>query len=1059
MDAERFKYFLDIISEGFWDWDLKAERGYLSPRYCELTDCASDENVFSSEFLKKYVHPDDYNHILHVFQERLQGKLDVSVIEYRVLLKDGTVRWIEDRGKIVEYDDQGLPSRMVGAIIDITERKQSESLLKQSEENFRVAFEGASDAIFWADAVTGTLINCNMAAEKMLEYSREEIIGKHQTWLHPPEMEEYFEQQFKRTVVLHDQIDHAEAIVVSKSGRKIPVHIKHSITKLGDRDVMQGLFRDVSEQKQAEKSLLQSFNLLNDLSHQVPGVLFQTLVFRDGTICTPYSSDKLQELYEVTPDQIRSDISAIVERFHPDDRERTLASFYNATEKINKWECEFRVLLPRQGLKWLYGVALPQQRQDGTVHFYGFIIDITERKQKEDKQREINSLQDILLESIDAGVVIIDAHTHIIEQVNNKCLELFEGTEDQIIGSVCHYLLCPAEKGSCPVTDHGQDVDSSDRILLRADGSRLPILKSVRHIRIDGKDKLLETLIDITERKRAEEMIREQEARLRAVVDNLPFEFWAYDWEKRIIMQNPACISNWGNMLGKLLADLDVPDAVRKRWNESLGRAKTGEIVQEEVLYDANGSERFCFEIAAPVSDIGTCWGAALVSVDITSLKKAEAEIQRLAYHDPLTGLPNRLLLNDRLTSVLADAKRYGHGAAVLFIDLDNFKVINDSLGHAIGDLLLCEVGKHLEAGIRKSDTIARTGGDEFVVVLEDIVTPAAAAFVAQNLLQDLATPFSIKGQQLFVSASIGIALYPDDGTDTDTLLKSADAAMYDAKEAGKNIYHFYTAEINLRVEERLRLENELRQALIRNEFFLRYQPIWNVTTGEICGMEALLRWLHPQWGELQPNTFIPIAEETGLIIPIGEWVLRTAFQMLEDLQAVEEAHLRISINISGRQLRDHNLADHIAALLLKSRINPASIELEITESSLMHNVDEAVSVLSALKKMGVSLAIDDFGKGYSSLYYLKRFPLDRLKIDKSFIRDVAMNEDDAAIVRATIALAQSLKLEVTAEGIETVAQKEFIQEHGCNEMQGFLFSRPVMEKLIFELLRSCAQK
>jgi diguanylate cyclase (GGDEF)-like protein len=448
--------------------------------------------------------------------------------------------------------------------------------------------------------------------------------------------------------------------------------------------------------------------------------------------------------------------------------------------------------------------------------------------------------------------------------------------------------------------------------------------------------------------------------------------------------------------------------------------------------------------------------------------KRSEERIRRMAYYDPLTNLPNRSLFHDRLRQAVAHGERHSLNMAVLFLDLDNFKRVNDTLEHRIGDLLLQEVAERLSGCLRSSDTVsrqsaetasstvARLGGDEFTILLPEIDSMDCVARVARRILNVVAKPFRLEGHEVFVTGSIGIAVFPDDGRDMDTLLKNADTAMYHAKEHGKNNFQFYKRSMNASAFERMTLENDLRKAIEQDEFMLYYQPRLDLPTGKICAMEALIRWNNPERGVVSPADFIPLAEESGLIIPIGEWVLRSACRQLNIWQRNEapEMLVAVSMNISGKQFRQESLVQTIERILQDYDIEPDKLEVEITESVMMKNAELTMTTLERLKEMGVRLSMDDFGTGYSSFNYLKRFPLDVIKIDKSFVKDVNNNEEDAAIVRAIIAMARSLKLRVIAEGVETPDQLRFLQENGCDEIQGYLLSPPVPADEVIPLIR-----
>jgi diguanylate cyclase (GGDEF)-like protein len=440
---------------------------------------------------------------------------------------------------------------------------------------------------------------------------------------------------------------------------------------------------------------------------------------------------------------------------------------------------------------------------------------------------------------------------------------------------------------------------------------------------------------------------------------------------------------------------------------------------------------------------------------DATTARAAAEEITHTAEHDFLTGLPNRLLLNDRIGQAIASAQRHRTEVALLFLDLDGFKHINDSLGHPIGDKLLQSVAKRLVACVRGADTVSRQGGDEFVALLAEVQHPEDAAVLARKMLQAVAEAHPIDRHDLHITTSIGVSVYPDDGLDAETLIKNADTAMYQAKANGRHGYQFFTPAMNVRAVERQAIEEGLRRALERREFALCYQPKVDLKTGAITGAEALLRWRHPTRGLVPPEQFIPVAEDCGLILPISAWVLRAA---CDQARAWVDAGLpptTMAVNVSAMEFRDENFLENLFAILSETGLDPRFLELELTETLLMKHAESAAAILRSLREKGVQVAMDDFGTGYSSLGYLRKFPLDALKIDQSFIRRINTAGGDAPIVTAVIAMARSLKLRVVAEGVETLQELEFLQAHECDEAQGFYFSRPVPPEQFARLLRS----
>ena len=434
--------------------------------------------------------------------------------------------------------------------------------------------------------------------------------------------------------------------------------------------------------------------------------------------------------------------------------------------------------------------------------------------------------------------------------------------------------------------------------------------------------------------------------------------------------------------------------------------------------------------------------------------KEAELNLVQVTNFDVLTGLPNRFLFLDRLGHAISRSARNHRMVAVLLLDIDNFKTINDSLGHTHGDLLLQDVADRLRRCVLEDDTLARIGGDEFAIVLEGVSEIEEIAIIAQKIVAVFSLPFALSGQEIYVTPSMGITICPMDGLDSDSLLKNADTAMYCAKEYGRNHFRFYTTDMNALAIERFAMEGALRRAVEREEFILHYQPQVDIKSGRVIGVEALLRWNHPERGLVPPNEFIPLLEENNLIIPVGEWVLRTACAQCRAWQEAGFPPLRMAVNLSARQFRQDNLVEMIDSILRETGISPKLLELELTEGLLMENTSKTSMILGHLKRRGVLVAIDDFGTGYSSLSYLKRFPIDRLKIDRSFVRDIITDSNDAAIAVAVISLGRSLGLSVIAEGVESGDQLEFLGVQKCDEYQGFHFSRPVPPEEIVSLLR-----
>jgi len=554
---------------------------------------------------------------------------------------------------------------------------------------------------------------------------------------------------------------------------------------------------------------------------------------------------------------------------------------------------------------------------------------------------------------------------------------------------------------------------------------------------------------EIAERAEVEKHLRAEEARFRDLSEMSSDWFWEMGPDLRFTEMSGGLARTKlapEHTLGKHRWELPIVGVSAEQWAEHCRILQERRPFKDFVYQmETQPGELRWFSISGkPIFEDGVFKGYRGTGTDITERRQAEEKIAFLAYHDPLTGLPNRLLLQDRLHQAIAQAERMNTTLALVFLDLDNFKKINDSLGHAAGDALLREVAQRLKRCVRDSDTLSRQGGDEFVLILRDLRGVDSCVPVLGKIMEALQEPFAWEDNELSTSASLGIALYPQDGRDFETLRKKADMAMYRAKEAGRNTYRFFDEEMDEEAVEHLLLRSGLRRAIERGEFLLHYQPQIDLSSGRVIGVEALLRWQHPEYGLVPPGRFIPIAEESGLIVPIGEWVLHEACRQTARWLQAGLPPLVVAVNLSAMQFRRHSVEQAVRQALADTGLPAVQLELELTESTLIQDVEQVLTTVRRLKHLGVKLSIDDFGTGYSSLSYLKRFDIDKLKIDQSFIRDLASNPDDAAIVHAVIQMAHSLGLRAIAEGVETPQLLQRLLAFGCDEAQGYHYAHPL---------------
>ncbi len=688
--------------------------------------------------------------------------------------------------------------------------------------------------------------------------------------------------------------------------------------------------------------------------------------------------------------------------------------------------------------------------EGNVIGFISMIRDITERKLAETKLMESEKELSAILDSIQDTYYQTNSKG-MLTRVSPSVERLLGYKPQELIGSnLASLYFDPAlrEAFLLELANNNGIVQNRETQLRHKNGS--PIWVSTNaHYRLNQSGYMtgVEGIArDITQLKYAEDLRN----RLGRILDNSSNEIFIIDAKSlRFIQVNRGALQNLGYTAQEMeaMTPIDItPEFTQESFKTLVEPLYQDE--KEEIVFKAHHLRKqgtlYPVEVCLQLSLQDTPPVFVAFIQDITERIQAERKLQHMAHHDSLTTLPNRILFAQNLEQSLARSNRHNMAVAVMFLDLDRFKIINDTLGHDIGDKALQALSGRLNSCVKQGDSVARLGGDEFAIVLENISSPDDVAPTARKILELLSRPFLIDGHELFITTSIGISLYPADGTDTQTLLKHADIAMYRAKDQGRNTYRYYSSDMGAMAVEQLGLETSLRYALERNEFVLYYQPQYRLSDCQLIGYEALLRWQHPERGIIMPKEFIPILEETGLIIPVSEWVLQVACKQASRWNKNRNSPLRVSVNLSIRQTNDINFVPTVMRILKNCNLSPNLLELEITESILMHNIQATVTTLESLNRHGIRLAIDDFGTGYSSLNYLKRFPIVTMKIDQTFIRDLTQSPDDATLVKAIIAMGRTLRLNVVAEGVETHEQFAFLSASNCNAIQGYLASQPV---------------
>jgi diguanylate cyclase (GGDEF)-like protein/PAS domain S-box-containing protein len=1079
---------------------------YLSGGCLTITGYYSQELTGSQRRLayNDICHPDDVPFILGSIEQAIASR-EPYVAEYRIRTKTGQEKWLWEKGHGL-YDASGTVLGIEGFITDITELKQAEKALREQERFLRLVLDNLPLAIFWKDTHS-VYQGCNKQfADNLNLDAVTTVVGKTDHDLpYSSTLADQFQQQDQQVIRsgtpllnLIEQNTIANGRPNWTQANKIPIRDAdgRAIGVLGTID-------DITERLQAEEVIrLQlaaieactegiavlnasgEFVYMNQAHAQFFGYEASALLGNHWRMLyDPIEAQRYEaEILPVLQQQgrwhgeataTRRDGSTFTEEVsvtllddegllcvcrdvsdrkrHEVDRKRHEAALKQAEEKyrsifenavagIFQTTPQGHYLTANSMLAKLYGYDSPQELMVSLTDIrHQLYVD----PQRRDEFSRLLQAQDAVLDfesqvyRKDGSVIWISENARALRDANG-CLLGYEGTVEDI-------------------TKRKQ----AESELLKRDRLLEGMATAMTYLLTDTDyeaaiAKVLETLGHSTGVDRVYIYQNHAHPKTDELVTSMRYE-WTREFIAPTIQQphwqnqpySTPSLAGWydalaiGHSVGGIIDDFTAPKQQVMQCDHILSVLLVPILIDSEFwgfigFDDCRTKRRWSGNEESSLVAMAGSIGGTL------KRQQAEATIRYQAFHDLLTGLPNRMLFNDRLPLALANAHRTKTMLAVMFLDLDRFKTINDTLGHAIGDLLLQSVALRLSDCMREGDTISRWGGDEFTLLLPQISTAEDAAKAAQRINEALKPAFYLETHELYISTSIGIALYPHDGDDAQTLLKNADAALYRVKEQGRNGYQIYTPAINSQASELLALESSLHHALERQEFVLHYQPQVNVSTGEITGMEALLRWQHPELGLVPPSIFISLAEENGLIVAIGEWVLRTACAQNKTWQSAGLAPLRMAVNLSARQFQQPDLVETITQLLAESHLSPNSLELEITETTAMQNVAFTIAMLESLRTMGVHISMDDFGTGYSSLGYLKRFPLTTIKLDQSFVHELTTDPSDAAIADAVIALGRGLNLNVVAEGVETQAQVDYLRSRHCEEMQGYLFSHPM---------------
>ncbi|MEA5508844.1 PAS domain S-box protein [Crocosphaera sp. UHCC 0190] len=1029
-----FSLSLELLCVANFDGYFKR----INPAFEQILGYSAEE-LLGQPFIE-FVHPDDRQATLAEIANLREGT-KTHYFENRYRCRDGSYRWLAWTS--VAY----VQEKTIYAIArDITERKQIEATLRENEKKFRMLFEQASTGMGLANT-EGQLINVNQVLCELVGYTSEELLKKRCSDITHPEDREKEARLAQQ--LLSGKIDSycLEKRYITKNNRTIYALLQ--VTLIRDLEGkplhLLGQTSDITEQTQKDIALQESEERLSRIITTISDGLL--VINAQGTVC--FMNPAAEDIFGRSQEQLIN---------HPlglplgDDQPTEIFIQHPQHQLII---AQMRVA----DINW-----------QGKKAYLVSLRNITENYQAQQALCQSEEKYRQIVETATEGIWIIDDQNQTTF-VNEQMAEMLGYTVEEMMGKSLFDCMDKSEYSIAQqmILQRRQGVgETHDFKFLRQDGREIWTLISTNPL-FDAKGNYVGALgmiTDITERKRIEQALSKSEQRLEGILTSIQDVVWSVNSTfSELIYLNPAAQLLFGHSLEYFYQKVDL-------WRE-LVHAEDQELIQyhRQVLLE-KGSAEFQYRIVRPDGQIRWLYSRSRVvydqegkiiridglDTDITEKKQAEEQLRYNATHDSLTNLPNRILFMDRLEHALERQKRRpAFCFAVLFLDLDEFKVVNDSLGHGIGDKLLREIAIRLNKCLRSDDTLARLGGDEFAILLEDIGDVKDAIKIAKRIHQDLTQPFNLEAQDVFINTSIGIALSISEYQAAAEILRDADTAMYRAKADGKACYAIFDQKMHDHAVTRLQLETDLRKAIERKEFQLYYQPIISLKSGKLTGFEALIRWQHPQRNLVFPGHFIPIAEETGLIIPMGEWILEEACQQLKTWQTQfpEFPDLKVSVNLSSKQLRYTNLIDTLDRILEKTQLESHFLKVEITESLLMENIQAATEILLQIKRRRIEICLDDFGTGYSSLSYLHRFPVNTLKIDRSFVMRMEKNNENSEIIRAIISLAHILDMEIIAEGVETASQLAQLKQLGCEQGQGYFFAKPLPKDQVEVLLRS----
>ncbi|OPA87961.1 histidine kinase [Pseudomonas fluorescens] len=1000
--------------------------------------------------------PEDRARVIRAFHAVLAGEPFEQAMHHRIRWPDGSQHWLEINGSLLP--DKAGRRRMIGVIREITHQREREAALSHSEKRFATLFHLCPNMVLLTRQSDGLISEANQYFEMLFGWPVADAIGRTTLdlglWHHP----EQRVQLVKATQRKGEPIT-MEVQFCASNGQIHDGTLSAQKVELEGEAYLISTFLDTTERKNAEQALKDSQERL-DLALDSAQLGTWDWHIPTGML---YGSARAAQLHGLPPEPFHESFDAFFEGM-PDEERDNMRSAYRTLREgpAGNYQLTYRVPMEDGTSRYLESRArLYRDERGAPLRMAGTLLDITDQVEREQRLSASEEKFASLFQASPDPICVTGLDSGAFVEINPAFTQTFGWTAAEVIDKSADQIGL--------WDDSNQRVQRIERVIRdqalsnvavvvhHKNGQSLTCVISSRLIKVGDQPCIVTTLRDITQQQRSEAALKASEEKFAKAFHSSPDAISITERETgRYVEVNDGFCRLTGyraeEAIGLTLYQIGIWADENQRSALLAELQIKGRIHHMEMIWHNKRGDLLAVEVSVEPITLNETPCLLLTARDVSLLKNAQAQIRHLAYHDPLTNLPNRALLMDRLSQQIALLKRHDLRGALLFLDLDHFKHINDSLGHPVGDTVLKIVTARLEASVRMEDTVARLGGDEFVVLLSGLDGSRAQVSkqvqaLADTLRELLSEPMFLDGQRLQVTPSIGVALIPDHGSTPADLLKRADIALYRAKDSGRNTTQMFHNSMQRTASERLRMETDLRLALSRGEFSVHYQPQVDARGNKIIGAEALVRWQHPELGAQSPSEFIKVLEDSGLILEVGTWILDeacAAFEQLIKEGKVDPLNFSLCVNISPRQFRQNDFVEKVEHSLNQHSLPYSLLKLEITEGIVIQNLDDTISKMRRLKKLGVSFAMDDFGTGYSSLTYLKRLPVDALKIDQSFVRDATHDPNDAEIIRAIVAMARSLNLEVIAEGVETLEQLAFLQQLGCHLFQGYLHSRPL---------------